>query len=153
MNSERILWWLCISIIITIEIVSGQRVSGKDFFHCMVPFLMALAKCKKCLRSIYRYCIWIVYLILSFSPVFTAFHISICTVVEVGCYGYFLSELLYSRLSCTAGCSPALGVTSFKHALSIVTIIKEIFWRVSIKCMTHGQNYYKDKEYWHVFRS
>lgn len=30
---------------------------------------------KKCLRSIYRYCIWIVYLILSFSPVFTAFHI------------------------------------------------------------------------------
>lgn len=46
MNSERILWWLCISIIITIEIVSGQRVSGKGFFHCMVPFLMALAKCK-----------------------------------------------------------------------------------------------------------
>lgn len=47
MNSERILWWLCISIIITIEIVSGQRVSGKDFFQCMVLFFMALAKYKK----------------------------------------------------------------------------------------------------------
>lgn len=52
MNSERILWRLCISILITIEIVSGQRVSGKDFFHCIVTYLMALEMCKKCLQSI-----------------------------------------------------------------------------------------------------
>uniref|UniRef100_A0A8W8NCU2 Uncharacterized protein n=1 Tax=Magallana gigas TaxID=29159 RepID=A0A8W8NCU2_MAGGI len=34
MNSERILWWLCISILITIEIVSGQRVSENDGLKC-----------------------------------------------------------------------------------------------------------------------
>lgn len=47
MNSERILWWLCISIIITIEIVSGQRVSGKDFFQCMVLFFYGSSKMQK----------------------------------------------------------------------------------------------------------
>lgn len=75
MNSERILWWLCISIIITIEIVSGQRVSGKDFFHYMVPFLMALAKCKKMLMKHLKVLHLNRILELSFSPVFTAFHI------------------------------------------------------------------------------